>query len=117
MDGDSEPYIAEALSTLAMGVTATWTVGKLSRRLRCFIINLSLSRCPKVSAGAHRALSMRQVLRESGEAQPIIDETSAMMLPVISSATLLIMCVSPPFENTTLGFADMATRRSPQYLT
>ena len=45
----------------------------------------------KVSAGAQRALSMKQVLLNSGEAQPTIDESSAMMLPVVSSVTLLVM--------------------------
>ena len=59
----------EAASSLAMCVVATWTV----------------------STAAHRALSMRHILRDSGEMQPVVDQRSAMCLPVISSATLLTL--------------------------
>lgn len=66
---EDEPYIEEALSTLAMCVVATWTV----------------------STGAYRSLSMRLLMRESGETQPVIDEKAAMMLPIVSSFSLLVM--------------------------
>ncbi len=49
---ESEPYAEEAFSVLAMMAVATWTT----------------------SAGAQRALTMRNVLRASGESQPVLDE-------------------------------------------
>mmetsp|Transcript_71327 Transcript_71327/g.161318 ORF Transcript_71327/g.161318 Transcript_71327/m.161318 type:complete len:411 (+) Transcript_71327:109-1341(+) len=60
---------AELMSTVSMAAVATWTV----------------------SSGAHRALSTQMLLKESGEASAVIDEASAMLLPFISSATLLFM--------------------------
>jgi hypothetical protein len=66
---EPEPWVAELASTLAMAAVATWTV----------------------SAGAHRALSTRQLLAETGEAQPVLDTGSALLLPVISSGTLLFL--------------------------
>ena len=59
----------EVASTFGMCAIATWTV----------------------STSAHRALAMRHVLREAGDAPPVVDQRSAMCLPLISSATLLIL--------------------------
>jgi hypothetical protein len=66
---DDESYLAEAMSTLAMAAVSTWTV----------------------SYGAQRALTTRAQLRASGDSVAPIDESSAMLLPVISSGTLLVL--------------------------
>jgi len=66
---EPEPYLAEIASTISMAAVATWTV----------------------SAGAHRALSTRQLLAETGEVPPVLGTSSAMLLPVISSGTLLLL--------------------------
>ena len=66
---DPEPYLEEIISTLAMGLIATWTV----------------------SEGARRSLLTKELLRETGETQPVISQCSALMLPVISSATLMLL--------------------------
>jgi hypothetical protein len=66
---DNDLFVAEAASTLAMAVISSWTV----------------------SYGAQRALTTRAQLRASGETVDPINESSAMLLPVISSGTLLVL--------------------------
>jgi hypothetical protein len=59
-DVESTFFLAEAISTASMAIVATWTV----------------------SMGAQRALTTRQLLRDTGEIQPVLDVKGAMMLPV-----------------------------------